>query len=72
MSENLNEIVTGKEKLAQLEKTGQYVFHGSPHMVEVFEPRQAMQFNRETKENIPDGELQYLPRFTMNLQYLRH
>ncbi|MDB5194492.1 MAG: hypothetical protein JWN50_506 [Parcubacteria group bacterium] len=43
-----------KQKLLELEKTGQYVFHGSGSEVEEFEPRQA--HNHVNGEQIPDGE----------------
>jgi hypothetical protein len=50
---------SAKEELHNLEKTGEYVFHGSPFKLETLEPRQA--FNHEKKEDgsyesIPDGE----------------
>ena len=46
----------GRYALEILERTGQYVFHGSPAVIEVFEPRQATQFDSKTGKNIPDGE----------------
>lgn len=43
-----------KNKLLELEKTGQFVFHGSEFEIEEFEPRQA--FNYINQEQIPDGD----------------
>jgi hypothetical protein len=39
--------------LREMEKTGEYVFHGSSSEVEVFEPRQA--YNRIDEVDVPDG-----------------
>ncbi|MDQ5901366.1 MAG: hypothetical protein QG580_81 [Patescibacteria group bacterium] len=57
--ENINFEKTPKQILENLEKTGRYVFHGSPFKINKFEPRQA--FNHIKKDNgeyekIPDGE----------------
>lgn len=50
---------SAKEELHSLEKTGEYVFHGSPFKLEILEPNQA--YNRQKKEggeydDVPDGE----------------
>jgi hypothetical protein len=39
-----------REKLLALEKEGRYVFHGSPDIVAILEPRQAGGHNKETGE----------------------
>lgn len=49
---------SAKEELHSLEKTGEYVFHGSPFKLETLEPRQA--HNHEKREDgeydpVPDG-----------------
>lgn len=44
----------GKQRLLELEKTGQYLFHGSADEIEVFEPRQAYNWVNGVKEK--DGE----------------
>jgi hypothetical protein len=46
----------GRIALERLERSGQFVFHGSPSVIEVFEPRQATQFDSTTGKNLPDGE----------------
>lgn len=43
-----------KQKLLELEKTGQYVFHGSSAEIETFELRQAHSYI--DGKNVPDGE----------------
>ena len=35
------EIIESKQRLKEMELSGQYVFHGSPHLISKFEPRQA-------------------------------
>jgi hypothetical protein len=50
---------SAKEELHKLEKTGEYVFHGSPSKLDILEPRQA--HNHIKKEGgeyeaVPDGE----------------
>lgn len=50
---------SAKEELHSLEKTGEYVFHGSPFKMDVLEPQQA--FNHVKKESgesddVPDGD----------------
>ncbi len=47
---------SAKEELQSLEKTGEYVFHGSPLRLEVLEPRQA---NNHLKKE--DGEYEPIP-----------
>ncbi|MFZ2975200.1 MAG: hypothetical protein WA055_01045 [Candidatus Moraniibacteriota bacterium] len=44
-----------REKLLALEKEGTYVFHGSPNIIEILEPRQAAGHNEETDEWEEDG-----------------
>lgn len=45
-----------RERLLSLEKEGKYVFHGSPDIIEVLEPRQAYNRSRETGKMEEDGE----------------
>lgn len=57
--EGINLEKSPKQILENLEKTGRYVFHGSPFKIDKFEPRQAL--NSIKKENgeyeeMPDGE----------------
>ena len=57
--ENINFEKTPKQILQNLEKTGRYVFHGSPFRIDKFEPRQAHQSIKKENgeiEKIPDGE----------------
>ena len=54
--EGLNFEKTPKQILENLEKTGRYVFHGSPFKILKFQPRQA--FNSIKKE---DGEYEKIP-----------
>ncbi len=49
-------VVTGREALEWLARNGDYVFHGTDRKLAHLEPRQQMQFNPKTGENIPDGE----------------
>lgn len=44
----VEQIVKGREKLLALEKEGKFVFHGSPDVINVLEPRQAYNRNDET------------------------
>lgn len=46
----------GKEILEKLAKTGEFVFHGSPHKLTKLEPRQQTNVNKETGKSEPDGE----------------
>jgi hypothetical protein len=43
----------GRERLLELEKEGKFVFHGSPTIIDVLEPRQAYKYNKnhERKED---------------------
>lgn len=41
-------------KLKEIENSGDYVFHGSPFEIEIFEPRQA--YNTADEVEVPDGE----------------
>ncbi|HCI05155.1 TPA: hypothetical protein DEX28_00210 [Patescibacteria group bacterium] len=45
----------GKDLLLELEKTGQYLFHGSENEIEIFEPHQAYNFinGKKTKDDKP-------------------
>lgn len=45
-----------REKLLLLEKEGKYVFHGSPDLITVLEPRQAYNHNQENGEMEKDGK----------------
>lgn len=49
-------VVSGREVLEWLAENGDYVFHGSDRRLLELEPRQQMQFNPKTGENVPDGE----------------
>lgn len=53
---NLNKIEKGRETLLALEKEGLYLFHGSPELVEEFEPRQAKKYDYNSKQMVNDGE----------------
>ena len=44
------------ENLKELEKTGKYVFHGSPDEIEVLEVRQPYTFDKEKNKMVEDGE----------------
>lgn len=47
-------MTESKKRLLELEKIGEYFFHGSPNEVEIFEPRQS---HNDIKGNlVPDGE----------------
>ena len=48
------EIIESKERLKELETSGDYLFHGSPHVVSRFEPRQA--YTEVSGREVPDGE----------------
>ncbi len=57
--EKINFEKTPKQILKNLEKTGRYVFHGSPFKIDKFEPRQAFQSIKKDDgeyEKIPDGD----------------
>lgn len=51
---NKLEQLNSKERLQELEATGNYLFHGSPFTVDTFEPRQA--YTDVGGEPAPDGE----------------
>lgn len=53
--EKRREAITPKEKLANLEKEGVYLFHGSPFIIEKLEPRQPSKFNKETRRTESHG-----------------
>lgn len=44
-----------RKKLLALEETGRFVFHGSPDVLSILEPRQATNYNEETGENEEHG-----------------
>ncbi|MFZ2522848.1 MAG: hypothetical protein WAW92_00510 [Minisyncoccia bacterium] len=48
------ETIKTKEQLKELEATGDFLFHGSPHSVSEFEPRQA--YTEVDGKDVPDGE----------------
>lgn len=50
-----NKPATGKEVLLALEEERVYVFHGTYHKLDSFEPRQAYSYDSKTGRNIPDG-----------------
>lgn len=54
--EQRREIIGAREKLVNLEKEGNYLFHGSPFIIDKLEPRQPNKFNKETRENENHGE----------------
>jgi|AntRauTorcE11897_2_1112592.scaffolds.fasta_scaffold15151_2 hypothetical protein len=51
---NRIEQIHSKERLKELENSGEYLFHGSPFMVHAFEPRQA--YTDVDGKPTPDGE----------------
>ena len=53
--QKVERISKNREKLLSLEKEGKYVFHGSPSIVEVLEPRQAGGHNEEVNNWEDDG-----------------
>ncbi len=52
---NKLEQINSKARLQQLEATGNFLFHGSPFQVSVFEPRQAYT-DDDNGQPTPDGE----------------
>jgi hypothetical protein len=61
MSQSKKKIEDSRESLARakllkLESEDKWVFHGSPHKIEVFEPRQAYQYPKSKEEKIADGK----------------
>lgn len=48
------EVINTKEKLMELEASGEYLFHGSPNKIFSFEPHQA--FTDQGGNRVPDGE----------------
>ena len=44
-----------REELKMLEKTGKFVFHGSLDSIDILEPRQAYNSNKETGQKEADG-----------------
>lgn len=54
-AENEIGVKSGKERLEELAKTGEYVFHGSGVKLESLEPRQQTSFNSKTGQTELDG-----------------
>lgn len=52
-AENISE---NRKKLLQFERQGNFVFHGSPEVIEKLEPRQAYNRDKETGKMEKDGE----------------
>lgn len=50
------EIGKNRARLLALEKTDRFVFHGSPDIISVMEPRQAYYYDLETHEKTEDGK----------------
>ena len=48
------EEIKSKDRLKELEDSGNYLFHGSPNQIETFEPRQA--YTDVDAVSVPDGE----------------
>jgi len=47
---------TPKELLHELEKSGRFIFHGSSGRIERLDPKQPLNWNRESKKMEPDGK----------------
>ncbi|MBR9683046.1 hypothetical protein GOV03_00725 [Candidatus Woesearchaeota archaeon] len=47
---------SSRERLLSLEREGKFVFHGSPIVIEILEPRQANNWDEKTKKMEKDGE----------------
>jgi len=54
--QDTKEIGEGRKRLLELEKEGKYVFHGSPNLVEILEPRQAYTSDDKSGKDIKDGK----------------
>lgn len=54
--EKIPNIERSRDRLLALEKTKKYVFHGSPDDLKILDPRQAYNYNEETKLQEVDGE----------------
>ncbi len=54
--ESLEKIISGKEKLHKLEQSSEFVFHGSPHLLQTLEPRQAQTIKDKEVGMVNDGE----------------
>ena len=52
----IEKIGKNRERLLFLEKEGKFVFHGSPDVIDILNPRQAENKNGETGEMEKDGE----------------
>ena len=55
-AETEQELLRGREKLEELSKTGEYVFHGSPQRLDRLEPRQQTHVSKKTGKTEPDGD----------------
>lgn len=44
----IEQIGRNRAELLELEKTGKYVFHGSPENLKILEPRQAKDYNKDS------------------------
>ena len=56
MNESVEQQKTKRKILLELESTNRYVFHGSPHLLEELEPRQAQTMDSITAKMVDDGE----------------
>ncbi|MFA7319738.1 MAG: hypothetical protein WC022_04045 [Parcubacteria group bacterium] len=54
--QTIEKIGKNRERLLELEKTGNYVFHGSQSIIEILEPRQAGGHSDETGKWEDDGK----------------
>lgn len=54
--ESFEKISSNRERLHELEQTGKFVFHGSPHVLEKLEPHQAKTMSKEKSEMVDDGK----------------
>ena len=52
----IEQLSKNRERLLSLEKEGNYVFHGSPVIIDNLVPKQALNKNQETGEMEPHGE----------------
>lgn len=48
--------ISQRDELTALEKEGNFLFHGSPNLIESLGPRQAYAFDKEKQISEPDGE----------------
>ena len=50
-----NESMDVREKLLEMEKSGKYMFHGSPDEIKILEPRQPYSFDKKLEKMVEDG-----------------